>query len=166
GHFGDRALWAGVDGDRDRLAALAADAAEAGRRTLHAALPATHLSAPDPPATGAPAATGRSVSDPPPGRYVPSPGGPEGSVSQGSVSQGGEGRPDVHRSGTAWSFVPHLTLARGPGGVPLTPWAAELDGFASQSWQVTEVALVSSRLPRGPVAGPRYLRVAAWPLGG
>ncbi|MDK1472532.1 RNA 2',3'-cyclic phosphodiesterase [Streptomyces sp. 549] len=113
GRFGDRHLWAGVDGERDSLAGLAAGAAGA--------------------ANGVGGADGV--------------GGATGAVG---------GHP----------YVPHLTLARGSGREPLAPWTDALSGYASASWQVSELVLMSSRLPHDSSGGPHYLPVAAWPLGG
>ncbi|WP_329120978.1 RNA 2',3'-cyclic phosphodiesterase [Streptomyces sp. NBC_01465] len=56
-------------------------------------------------------------------------------------------------------YVPHLTLARSPGGTALRPYADALAGFASAPWTVAELALVRSG------EQPRYKTVGAWPLG-
>ncbi|MEV7094335.1 RNA 2',3'-cyclic phosphodiesterase [Amycolatopsis sp. NPDC051045] len=62
-------------------------------------------------------------------------------------------------------YRPHLTLARFPREEPglAARWTEELAGFASRSWQATEVALMTSE--RGP-GGPRYRVVRAFGLDG
>ncbi|WP_329463795.1 RNA 2',3'-cyclic phosphodiesterase [Streptomyces sp. NBC_01431] len=70
---------------------------------------------------------------------------------------------DAHRR-----YVPHLTLARSRTPVDLRPYVAELAALEGSPWQVAELILVRSTLPRGGVPGerPRYEPVARWPLGG
>ncbi|MFH8584922.1 RNA 2',3'-cyclic phosphodiesterase [Streptomyces celluloflavus] len=66
------------------------------------------------------------------------------------------------------AWAPHLTLARNrTGELRLAPFAAALDGFASEPWTVRELALVRSHPPEPGVVGgqPRYETVASWPLG-
>lgn len=65
-------------------------------------------------------------------------------------------------------FRPHLTLARGKAGVPLGPYVERLSEFRGQPWQVAELVLLRSHLPRPGVVGerPRYERWDAWPLAG
>ncbi|WP_128375023.1 RNA 2',3'-cyclic phosphodiesterase [Streptomyces cavernae] len=64
-------------------------------------------------------------------------------------------------------YRPHLTLARGRGSVDLGPYVAALDSFASRTWEVAELVLVRSHLPRSGIAGeqPRYEPVGTWALG-
>ncbi|MDQ7810191.1 RNA 2',3'-cyclic phosphodiesterase [Amycolatopsis sp. A133] len=59
----------------------------------------------------------------------------------------------------------HLTLARFPREEPglAARWTEELAGFASRSWQATEVALMASEREPG---GPRYRVVRAFGLDG
>ncbi|MFF4186997.1 RNA 2',3'-cyclic phosphodiesterase [Streptomyces sp. NPDC001691] len=70
---------------------------------------------------------------------------------------------DQHRR-----YVPHLTLARTRTPMDLKPYADALAAFEGSPWQVGELALVRSDLPRGGTPGerPRYETVARWPLGG
>ncbi|MFF2526865.1 RNA 2',3'-cyclic phosphodiesterase [Streptomyces liangshanensis] len=76
-------------------------------------------------------------------------------------------------------YQPHLTLARterargadGAGGDDLRPYVEALGGFEGAAWEVSELALVRSRLPGtgpvgwGPGQEPRYETVARCPLG-
>ncbi|MFF7181939.1 RNA 2',3'-cyclic phosphodiesterase [Streptomyces sp. NPDC008121] len=70
---------------------------------------------------------------------------------------------DEHRR-----YQAHLTIARARVDTDLRPFVAALAPFEGSRWQVTELALVRSRLPGGGVPGerPRYETVGAWPLGG
>lgn len=65
-------------------------------------------------------------------------------------------------------FRPHVTLARGKAGVPLAPYVEGLRELRGQPWQVGELVLLRSHLPRPGVVGaqPRYERWDAWPLAG
>ncbi|MDN3294983.1 RNA 2',3'-cyclic phosphodiesterase [Streptomyces ficellus] len=69
---------------------------------------------------------------------------------------------DEHRR-----YQAHLTLARGRADTDLRPYVAELERFEGTRWQVAELTLVRSNLPRSGVAGegPRYETVGSWPLG-
>ncbi|WP_167157979.1 RNA 2',3'-cyclic phosphodiesterase [Streptomyces sp. MBT27] len=69
---------------------------------------------------------------------------------------------DQHRR-----YVPHLTLARSRTPVDLKPCVGALAAFEGSPWQVTELTLVRSSLPRAGVPGERpcYEAVARWPLG-
>ncbi len=58
------------------------------------------------------------------------------------------------------SYRPHLTVARGRGGVDLTPAVDALAAYAGPPWRAGSVHLVESHL--GPQ--PRYDDVEAWPL--
>ncbi|MFG2722847.1 RNA 2',3'-cyclic phosphodiesterase [Streptomyces sp. NPDC048416] len=77
----------------------------------------------------------------------------------------------ARRSGIAMTehrrYVPHLTLARSGTPVDLGPYVAGLAAFEGSPWQVAELALIRSTLPRGgtPKERPRYETVARWPLG-
>ncbi|MFJ2648936.1 RNA 2',3'-cyclic phosphodiesterase [Streptomyces sp. NPDC087420] len=75
-------------------------------------------------------------------------------------------------------YQPHLTLARTDrergddgAGDGLRPYVEALAGFEGTPWEVTELALVRSRLPGtaevgwGPGHVPRYETVARCPLG-
>ncbi|MBT2440950.1 RNA 2',3'-cyclic phosphodiesterase [Streptomyces sp. ISL-36] len=70
---------------------------------------------------------------------------------------------DEHRR-----YQAHLTVARARADTDLRPFVTALDRFEGSRWQVTELALVRSRLPGSGVPGeqPRYEKVGAWPLGG
>ncbi|MFE9405892.1 RNA 2',3'-cyclic phosphodiesterase [Streptomyces sp. NPDC006530] len=69
---------------------------------------------------------------------------------------------DQHRR-----YVPHLTLARSRTPKDLRPYVTELAAFEGGPWQVAELALIRSSLPRHGIPGerPRYDAVARWPLG-
>ncbi|MFI8289445.1 RNA 2',3'-cyclic phosphodiesterase [Streptomyces sp. ms191] len=70
---------------------------------------------------------------------------------------------DEHRR-----YQAHLTIARARTDRDLRPFAAALDAFEGTRWEVSELALVRSRLPVAGVPGeqPRYETVGSWPLGG
>ncbi|QGV79961.1 RNA 2',3'-cyclic phosphodiesterase [Streptomyces ficellus] len=71
---------------------------------------------------------------------------------------------DEHRR-----YQAHLTVARSrDDAVDLRPFVERLREFDGSRWDVTELALVRSNLPRGGAAGehPRYETVGSWPLGG
>ncbi|MDT0343239.1 RNA 2',3'-cyclic phosphodiesterase [Streptomyces litchfieldiae] len=61
--------------------------------------------------------------------------------------------------GTHDEYRPHLTLARGRGEPPLTPWTAALAGFAGTGWTARALVLMRSEDDH------RYTSQAAWPLG-
>ncbi|MFF7761151.1 RNA 2',3'-cyclic phosphodiesterase [Streptomyces griseorubiginosus] len=65
-------------------------------------------------------------------------------------------------------YKAHLTVARSREAVDVAPYLEVLDGFASRTWTVDELALVRSNLPTGGVPGeqPRYEVVGRWALGG
>ncbi|MET8980695.1 RNA 2',3'-cyclic phosphodiesterase [Streptomyces sp. NPDC004539] len=65
-------------------------------------------------------------------------------------------------------YTAHLTLARSREGVEPGPYVEVLDRFAGRGWEVGELALVRSELPRSGVAGegPRYEVAGRWALGG
>ncbi|MFE2236859.1 RNA 2',3'-cyclic phosphodiesterase [Streptomyces sp. NPDC059442] len=69
---------------------------------------------------------------------------------------------DEHRR-----YQAHLTVARARADRDLRPFAAALDTFEGTRWEVSELALVRSRLPVAGVSGerPRYETVGSWPLG-
>lgn len=64
-------------------------------------------------------------------------------------------------------YKAHLTLARGRDGMDVRPYVELLRAFSGRSWEVTDLALVRSRLPRGGTPGeqPRYEVVGRWALG-
>lgn len=64
------------------------------------------------------------------------------------------------------AYKPHLTLARQgrDGRVSLRPYADLLGGFRGTPWEVGELRLVRSHLPRAAHEQPRYETVGAWPL--
>lgn len=70
---------------------------------------------------------------------------------------------DEHRR-----YQAHLTLARSRMNTDLRPYVAVLEPFKGLRWEVAELALVRSNLPRSGEEGerPRYETVGAWPLGG
>ncbi|MGW1889967.1 RNA 2',3'-cyclic phosphodiesterase [Streptomyces sp. NPDC002004] len=65
-------------------------------------------------------------------------------------------------------YHPHLTIARSRDHTNLRQFATALDAFGSSRWQVAELVLVRSNLPRSGAPGeqPRYEKVAAWALDG
>ncbi|MEE1755699.1 RNA 2',3'-cyclic phosphodiesterase [Streptomyces sp. SP18CS02] len=64
-------------------------------------------------------------------------------------------------------YQAHLTLARGRTDTDLRPYVEELEHFEGTRWDVAELALVRSNLPRSGVQGdqPRYETFGSWPLG-
>ncbi|MDL2080647.1 RNA 2',3'-cyclic phosphodiesterase [Streptomyces sp. GXMU-J15] len=64
-------------------------------------------------------------------------------------------------------YKAHLTVARSRTAVDTRAYRTLLDTFTGRTWQVTELTLVRSNLPRSGVPGeqPRYEPVARWPLG-
>ncbi|MFF9770614.1 RNA 2',3'-cyclic phosphodiesterase [Streptomyces sp. NPDC014636] len=65
-------------------------------------------------------------------------------------------------------YKAHLTLARSRDAVDVQPYVGLLREFTGRSWNVTDVALVRSDLPRSGVPGeqPRYVVVDRWALAG
>ncbi|WP_251093895.1 RNA 2',3'-cyclic phosphodiesterase [Streptomyces sp. Caat 7-52] len=65
-------------------------------------------------------------------------------------------------------YKAHLTVARSRDAVDVRPYVDLLRGFTGRSWDVADVALVRSNLPRSGVPGeqPRYEVVTRWALGG
>ena len=63
-------------------------------------------------------------------------------------------------------FRAHLTLARIPRPRDATRWVRVLESYAGPPWSATEVAVVSSHLPRERGHRPRHEVLARLPLGG
>ncbi|MEV6649122.1 RNA 2',3'-cyclic phosphodiesterase [Streptomyces sp. NPDC051219] len=65
-------------------------------------------------------------------------------------------------------YTPHLTLARSRTDADLRPFAEALRPLEGTPWEVAELCLVRSNLPKSGVPGeqPRYEVLEAWPLGG
>ncbi len=63
-------------------------------------------------------------------------------------------------------YTAHLTIARSRVEASLARYTEALSDFEGTPWQVTELALVRSRLPVSGVRGeePRYETVGSWPL--
>ncbi|AXK32297.1 RNA 2',3'-cyclic phosphodiesterase [Streptomyces armeniacus] len=139
GRFGERTLWMGADGDRERLGRLAAAASAAGRRSgiameeqafhAHLTLARTRRAAP---ATVA------------------------GGTHEGDGADGVGGADGTGGTGAT----------RGTR-LDLRPYVAALAGFEGAPWTAGELALVRSTPPTSGVPGeqPRYTTVAAWRLG-